>query len=645
MPAASLVEKNGLQTVEDIQSDRVRLVFSHIPKSLLAVLVNSTILMVIQWGVITHAILLLWCSLGYAHSLWRWRLYEIFKRQDNDITLSSRWCRMPYLHAVLSGLYWGSAAIWLFPASDMPHQVFVALVLAGMSAGAVTTLSPLFLAAMLFVMLSLFPLLLQLLLIGSAISYAMAMMVVLFALMIALTARNLNQTITDSFRIRHERNQAMKTIEYKALYDDVTQLPNRCYLLDQLKQDLARAIRYQYFGAVLFIDLDHFKAVNDTLGHAVGDELLRQVSARIDRRLREEDMVGRLGGDEFVLLISEAGHDLTQASACAQEIAETMLSLFDQKFVIDGQDIHLTASIGIAMYPWRGLNSDDFLQRADVAMYQSKKAGRNAIRQFIPEMQQAVERRRDVEKGLRRALEQNELELYYQPIFNTRREMVGAEALLRWNHPEKGLLGPDEFIAIAEKTGLIVALGDWVMETAFRHSVQLTQKKNLSLSLNVSPRQFAEARFCERVQYLLKETGANGDRIRLEITERMMLKEIDQVIEKMHQLKSLGIGFSVDDFGTGYSSLSYLKQLPIDILKIDQSFVRDIDNNPDDAVIVEAIIAMARHLKIAVVAEGVETEAVLSYLKTRGCQNFQGYLFSRPVPFGSLLQRNDSASH
>ena len=638
MFAVSVDETSNLQSDEDIQSDRVRLVFSNIPKSLLAVLVNSTILVSIQWGVTAPSTLLLWYALVNLFSLWRLQQYFTFQRLDHAQFSPSRWCNTLYIHSVLSGLFWGATAIWLFPAQDIAHQVFVALVLAGMSAGAVTTLSAVFPAALIFATLSLSPLLVQFILIDSDISHAMALMVALFTLMIVLTAHSLNQTITESFRIRHERNQAMKTIEYKALYDEVTRLPNRRYLLDQLKQDLARAIRHQHFGAVLFVDLDHFKAVNDTLGHAVGDELLRQVSARIRKRLREEDIVGRLGGDEFVILISEAGDDLSEASARAQEIAEDMLGLFAQKFVINGNDIHLTSSIGIAMYPWRGLSSDDFLQRADVAMYQSKKAGRNAIRQFIPEMQQAVERRREVEKGLRRALEKNELELYYQPIFNVQREIVCAEALLRWNHPEKGLLGPNEFIEIAEKTGLIVPLGDWVMQTAFRQSVQLVQRRNMSLSVNVSPRQFAEAQFCERVQHLLKAAGADSRRIRLEITESMMLKEIDQVIDKMHQLKSLGIGFSVDDFGTGYSSLSYLKQLPIDILKIDKSFVLNIDRDPDDAIIVETIIAMARHLKIGVVAEGVENEAALDFLTSRGCKNFQGYLFSKPVPFEKFVE-------
>jgi EAL domain-containing protein (putative c-di-GMP-specific phosphodiesterase class I) len=308
-------------------------------------------------------------------------------------------------------------------------------------------------------------------------------------------------------------------------------------------------------------------------------------------------------------------------------------------FYIDGHELHVTVSIGIALFPLIESSTEQLLQKSDVAMYEAKKAGRNTIRIFLPEMQRTVDSRRSTEKGLHRALAEGELELYYQPQVDADNNIIGLEALLRWNHPVRGIIAPEEFIEIAEKTGLIVQIGDWVISTACKHLSQISANSELMMCINVSPRQFGESSFVDKLNNVVSETGVNPENIQLEITEGMVLRDIETAIDRMQKLKSAGFSLSIDDFGTGYSSLAYLKRFPVDILKIDRSFVLDIDKDENDAVIVDAIIAMARHMKIDIVAEGVETKQALDFLLSRGCRKFQGYIFGRPMPFNKLLSR------
>ena len=390
---------------------------------------------------------------------------------------------------------------------------------------------------------------------------------------------------------------------------------------------------------MLFLDLDHFKTINDSLGHAVGDSLLQQVALRISQRMRDEDTAARLGGDEFIILLSEVGDEPDEAMDNVMNLAESILHLFDMPFYVDGHELHVTVSIGIALFPLIESSTDQLLQKSDVAMYEAKQAGRNTIRIFLPEMQQTVDNRRATEKGLHRALAEDELELYYQPQIDADNNIIGLEALLRWNHPVKGIIAPEEFIDIAEKTGLIIRIGDWVLNTACNHLSQISANNELTMCINVSPRQFSEPSFVDKVKNVISETGVNPENVQLEITEGMVLRDIESAINKMQKLKSAGVGLSIDDFGTGYSSLAYLKRLPIDILKIDKSFILDVDKDENDAVIVDTIIAMAKHMKIDIVAEGVETEQALQFLKSRGCRKFQGYIFGRPMPFNKLLGR------
>ena len=443
-----------------------------------------------------------------------------------------------------------------------------------------------------------------------------------------------------------ERKQAEARIEYLAYYDALTELPNRRLLLNRLEQNLSRARRYGHYGAMLFLDLDRFKNINDSLGHPIGDDLLKEVAERLVIDMRAEDTISRLGGDEFVVLLADLGEDADNAVAAAQHKAELIKERLAKAYVIHDNILHITPSIGVAMFPSADGSYDsgsDILRYADTAMYRAKDDGRDTIRFFLPSMQAAADHRLALEKELRHALERNELCLFFQPQVDKEGNILGAETLIRWTHPSKGFISPGTFIPIAEASGLILPIGEWVLRTACQH---LKKWNDMGLDLthlavNVSPRQFRQPDFITQVQETIQETGVDPKMLCLELTEGMVIDNIVDTIEKMQGLKKLGVELSIDDFGTGYSSLAYLKKMPLDILKIDQSFVRDIQNDLNDAAIVATIIAMAEHLSLKVIAEGVETHFELDFLKDNGCGMFQGYLFSRPVPddqFMSLLK-------
>lgn len=435
-------------------------------------------------------------------------------------------------------------------------------------------------------------------------------------------------------------------INLLAFYDPLTKLPNRRLLVDRLKHAMAVSAHSQTYGAVLFLDLDHFKMLNDTRGHDVGDLLLLEVSNRLSDSLREGDSVARLGGDEFVVILESLSTQQNLAMQQAELVANKICDLLAQPYELDAYQYQTSSSIGISLFIDQHENVDDLLKHADSAMYQAKAAGRGVCRFFDPVMQTALERRALLEDDLRRAVENhNELELHYQIQVDEQRNVLGAEVLLRWNHPERGMVLPSEFIPLAEETGLIVAIGDWILKSAvvqlkvWQDHLYLSQIK---LAVNVSEKQFRKTDFVEKIRRLLEMSGVKADSLKLELTEGSMLENISDSIKKMHELKKMGVCFSLDDFGTGYSSLAYLKQLPLDQIKIDQSFVRDITTDPNDAAIVVMIIAMSQALRINVLAEGVETKAQRDFLQTHGCNAYQGYLFSQAIPlvqFEKLVER------
>ena len=619
----------------DIRSEQIRMVYASIPSSLIAILVGSLILSTTQWELINHGIIIAWFIATNLLSLLRLHFYRNFKRQDRNPIVDPIWEKRALITIILSGITWGMGGYFLFPAHSSEHQLFLAFVVSGMCAGAITTLSSLLFAARTFVVLAIVPVVVKFNLIENDLAIAMTTMSILFITMLMASARRLNQTILESLQVRCEREQAEKTIRRHAQYDELTDLPNRRLLMTILRQEIAKAVRHHRYGAVFFIDLDRFKMVNDTLGHSIGDELLTNAAKKIAGRLRRGDTIGRFGGDEFVALLPEVGKNHDKAGNNAFIIAEEIRSQFAAPFTIQGHEIHLTISIGIALFS-TDVSADDLIKYSDVAMYRAKNEGRNSVRLFSSEMQDTVTQQRVIEKGLRQALAKQEFELYFQAQYDAGGLLTGAETLLRWNHPEKGVVAPGLFIEIAEQTGLIVPIGDWILHSACEQLTRLDTE--LMLAVNVSPRQFSDPEFVDHLKRILEETRADPNRLRFEITESLALVDIDYTIDTINELKALGISFSIDDFGTGYSSLSYLNRLPVDELKIDQSFVRNISDSPENAVIVDTIIIMARQLNLEIVAEGVESQTELDYLKERQCDYYQGYYFSKPVPFDDFLQ-------
>jgi diguanylate cyclase (GGDEF)-like protein/PAS domain S-box-containing protein len=432
---------------------------------------------------------------------------------------------------------------------------------------------------------------------------------------------------------------AADEIKYLAFYDPLTGLPNRRLLRDRLKSAIASSQRSGLKGALLFIDLDNFKTLNDSFGHDTGDLLLKKIAENLKHCLREGDTIARLGGDEFVVMLEDLNEHALEAAAQTTVIGNKILATLNQSYLLAEHSYHCTCSIGATLFNNSGQSIDELLKQADIAMYQSKAAGRNTLRFFDPQMQVSIDARVALEADLRVALAEKQFKLYYQPQVNHNGQVVGAEALIRWQHPQNGIISPADFIPLAEATGLILPIGRWVLETAC-DQLKIWQgskyTQHLQLAVNVSSRQFHQADFVEQVRQTITRSTINPARLKLELTESLILDDIDETIHKMNVLREIGICFSMDDFGTGYSSLSSLKKLPLSQLKIDQSFVRDLIVDPDDAVIVQTIIAMTKSLGMGVIAEGVETEAQRSFLEKHDCQLYQGYLFSKAVPIGQF---------
>jgi diguanylate cyclase (GGDEF)-like protein/PAS domain S-box-containing protein len=433
--------------------------------------------------------------------------------------------------------------------------------------------------------------------------------------------------------------EAEAEIHRLAFYDPLTQLPNRRLLIDRLQQAITASARSGREGALLFIDLDNFKTLNDTLGHDKGDLLLQQVAQRLSDSVREGDTVARLGGDEFVVMLEGLDVSPEEAAPQAQAVGEKILVALNEPYLLGNHKHHSTPSIGVTLFGGNQGTVDELLKRADFAMYQSKAAGRNTLRFFDPQMQAVVTARAGLEEELRHGLSEDQFLLYYQPQVDGAGRMTGVEALVRWQHPQRGMVPPGEFIPLAEDSGLILPLGHWVLRTACGQLAAWASRPEMAhlvVAVNVSARQFKLPNFVEEVMAILDSTGARPPQLKLELTESMLLSDVEDIITKMTELKANGVGFSLDDFGTGYSSLTYLKRLPLDQLKIDQSFVRDVLTDPNDAAIAKAIITLGQSLGLAVIAEGVETEGQRDFLARHGCNAYQGYLFGRPCAAGDL---------
>jgi len=667
----------------------------------------------------------------------------------------------------LSAIIWGAASLILFPSSITLHQTVFSIVIAGVSAGAISSLCTNWAAIAGFLSLTLLPLSVRFLMIHEEEGVILGILLVLYWLTCLLGAYKLHRTITDNISLRlrsidnekklqigqdryqhifnHSplgivhydstgtilecneifagiigssvarligwnmpasiKNEQLKTaiekslqtgegyfegeydnkqgktspvriylratrssqdtilggigtledfterrffeqkIEHQASFDSLTGLPNRRQLQKQLEQELSRAVRHRQNGALLLMDLDNFKTINDSLGHRAGDAVLKQVAERLRNTLRKEDVTARMGGDEFVVLLPHLGHSVELAAQRSQNIADKLTRALTVPFPFDGQILNITPSIGISLFPEQQKGAEDIFKQADTAMNQAKTSGRNTVRFFLPSMQQAADQRLRLGNDLKRAIGNDEFSVYFQPQVTADGTIVGAEGLLRWMHPERGLVMPGEFIPAAEEAGIIIEVGNWVFHRVCR-TVKEWEEKNLlgsnqTIAVNVSPREFSASDFVDRIVRTLEETGVNPQHLDIELTEGSLISSVSDTINKIQVLRNHGIKFSVDDFGTGYSSLSYLKSLPLHTLKIDRSFVNDISSEGNEVPLVEIIITMARNLGLEVVAEGVETLQELSYLASKGCHVYQGYYFCKPVStmeFRKLLE-------
>ena len=435
------------------------------------------------------------------------------------------------------------------------------------------------------------------------------------------------------------RDTSREAVELRL--DQLTGLPNRKQFMDRLRQAIAVSARSQHYGGLLFVDMDRFKAVNDNYGHDAGDQLLREVAQRLSACVRAGDTVARLGGDEFVVVVIEVGEEEKDAASIVEGIGVSILADLNKTFQLGSFTHSISASVGLTMFKGDGASAEELLKQADLAMYRSKETGRNACHFFDPNMEATVRQRAALEADLQLALVGREFQLFYQPQIGGNGEIEGAEALIRWNHPQRGLILPDEFIPLAEETGLILELGHWALIAACKQLAKWAQQSDmaqLKISVNVSIRQFQHDDFVGLLIAAVEETGADPCKLELELTESLLVKDVDAIIEKMLTLREIGVGFSLDDFGTGYSSLSYLKRMPLDQLKIDQSFVREVLTDSNAAAIAKTVVALAHALGLEVIAEGVETAGQRVFLANSGCDSYQGYFYSRPLPLASFEQ-------
>ncbi|MFT3735216.1 MAG: EAL domain-containing protein [Rhodocyclaceae bacterium] len=444
-----------------------------------------------------------------------------------------------------------------------------------------------------------------------------------------------------------ERKQVQAQIEQLAFSDLLTMLPNRRLFMDRLRQSMASSQRSGHYGAVLFLDLDHFKTVNDTLGHQYGDELLVQVASRLRHIVREEDTVARLGGDEFVVILEQLSSSHSEASSLAMVVGEKIVNKLAGDYDLRGRHYTSTVSVGVTLFLGHELTVEDLLKRADTSMYQAKNAGRNDVRFFDPATQASIEERSALEAELRHAAVHQEFVLHYQPQLDAEGRCVGVEALIRWHHPQRGIVSPADFIPVAEESGLILLIGHWVIAEACRRLQAWSEDPALSqikIAVNVSARQFAHPNFVREVEDLITYFEANPERLVIEVTESMLVSGEACVMSRMNELRDMGIGFALDDFGTGYSSLAYLKRMPLSEIKIDRSFTDDILTDPYDSTICNAILAISRTMELQVVAEGIETLEQWNFLRDAGCHFAQGYYFARPMPEADfvawLMMRN-----
>jgi diguanylate cyclase (GGDEF)-like protein/PAS domain S-box-containing protein len=759
--------ENNLDKSSAIQSAQMRQLLSISNVSLLASMLIATILAYVQREVISSQVILTWYAFMVLASILRASQIISYQRHPDDASLIHTRLVSFRLVILVSALVWGAAGWLLFPASDPQHQVFLILMLAGMTVGGVVSFSADLISAIVFSVSVIAPVTIRLFASGDSLLEILGMAAMLYLFFMIMSLLRINRNIVENISLRleatereefvraseeryrlllnyspvgifhydtdlvitycnnrladilqstvqhiigldikllndqtllpilrkafgiqvvhheglystpfsdadlwldltcaasrdgsgnvvggiaivqdfTERKNAEERINNLAFYDPLTHLPNRRLLMSRLQQALASSTRTGRKGVLLLIDLDNFKTLNDTLGHQVGDLLLQQVALRLTACVREEDTVARLGGDEFVVMLENLSEHVLKAAIHIEVVGDKILAALGQPCQLVTHEHPCSCSIGAVLFNSNLQTTDELLQQAEIAMYQAKNAGRNTLRFFDPKMQASITARVALEAELRKAIEKQQFQLHYQIQVDSSHRPLGAEALIRWMHPERGMISPAQFIPLAEETGLILPIGLWVLETACAQLKAWQQDvltRDLVLAVNVSAGQFHQSDFVAQVHDAVQRHAINPVQLKLELTEGMLLEDVEETIATMNILSEIGIQFSMDDFGTGYSSLQYLKRLPLDQLKIDQSFVRDIVTDSSDKAIVRTIIVMAQSLGISVIAEGVETEENRQFLLDNGCVHYQGYLFGRPVPieqFEASLQQ------
>jgi len=632
-----------------LHAEIVGMLYSNNRRSLMAAIVVMIALLLVQWHLIDHIILTVWSSIFLvAYGIRAYLTYQYEKDLQRELH-SRQWLQWFRASTCFCGLAWGLGGILLFPEADTAHQAFLIFALVGVSGAGIIIYSVDTLSTNLFsggIVLFMIP---RFLIHGSSVSLALAVLFMVYVFYVTVAGRSLATSLRENISLRIASNLDNKKVHQLAYYDFLTGLPNRRLLTDRLNQAFARCVRHQHYGAVLCLDLNNFKGLNDSKGHQAGDELLQQVAFRLQQCLRKKDTIARMGGDEFIAVLDELSTDKAEAITAAQATAEKMMAVFSQPFELQNSKYRTAPSIGICLFLGDLLKEDEVLRRADIAMYQAKKSDNlNSIQMYDEAVHPAVEMRATLENELAFALQGKQLLLYYQVQVNELQQPTGAEVLLRWQHPTLGMIPPDQFIPIAEETGEIVSIGQWVLAQAcqqLKHWSQSVHTAQLKLSVNVSAIQFSQPDFVQMVKETVLASGCDASCLRLELTESLIVKNIDEVIEKINALKVLGITFSLDDFGIGQSSLSVLKRLPLDELKIDRSFIKDIVHNNYDSFIVQTIINMGKNLSHSVIAEGVEMQQQMVMLQNMGCHAFQGYLFSRPLPLHEFEASLQSAMH
>jgi len=632
-----------------LHAEIVGMLYSNNRRSLMAAIVVMIALLLVQWHLIDHIILTVWSSIFLvAYGIRAYLTYQYEKDLQRELH-SRQWLQWFRASTCFCGLAWGLGGILLFPEADTAHQAFLIFALVGVSGAGIIIYSVDTLSTNLFsggIVLFMIP---RFLIHGSSVSLALAVLFMVYVFYVTVAGRSLATSLRENISLRIASNLDNKKVHQLAYYDFLTGLPNRRLLTDRLNQAFARCVRHQHYGAVLCLDLNNFKGLNDSKGHQAGDELLQQVAFRLQQCLRKKDTIARMGGDEFIAVLDELSTDKAEAITAAQATAEKMMAVFSQPFELQNSKYRTVPSIGICLFLGDLLKEDEVLRRADIAMYQAKKSDNlNSIQMYDEAVHPAVEMRATLENELAFALQGKQLLLYYQVQVNELQQPTGAEVLLRWQHPTLGMIPPDQFIPIAEETGEIVSIGQWVLAQAcqqLKHWSQSVHTAQLKLSVNVSAIQFSQPDFVQMVKETVLASGCDASCLRLELTESLIVKNIDEVIEKINALKVLGITFSLDDFGIGQSSLSVLKRLPLDELKIDRSFIKDIVHNNYDSFIVQTIINMGKNLSHSVIAEGVEMQQQMVMLQNMGCHAFQGYLFSRPLPLHEFEASLQSAMH